>query len=270
MGSFDVACSVSRITINPGDPVAYFPLEPYKYAYEIEAANNMLIYPWCYYVPITLPIFGEYFDYGYIDEIEKNNSKTAIKAIEKHFKESIRCVVGGEGELPCPGMFVHRDIYQTLVDNQIDDWGKTELKDDDGYGKPSRKLLSKRYNDVREALKKRKAIPKKLDHKDKWKSEFDIPMADYKIDEVEREFGFRDFKTFQKIYRPYIHRGWLRNQLIDFLYFNYSLNYANVHFFPAQNGYQSGNHYGNIIVHQKAVEILSRKIEEIEKYKNEE
>ena len=97
MGSFDVACSVSRITINGGDPVAYFPLEKYKYCYDPAAPNNMLIYPWCYYVPVSLPIFGEYFDYGFIDEIEENAS---TKALEKHFKCTIKNIVGAEGHCP--------------------------------------------------------------------------------------------------------------------------------------------------------------------------
>lgn len=262
MGSFDVACSVSRITINPGMPVAYFPLELYKYAYDPRAENNTLIYPWCYYVPVSLPIFGEYYDYGYIDQIEENAS---TKVIEKHFGRSIKGVCGGDGQLPCPGMFVHRDIYQAMVDNQVDCWGKTKLVDGDEYGKPSRAKLGARYNALRDALiairdtEKQKRSAKK---EDKWK--FDTAMTNFRLYDLEQKFGFREFETFMKIYKPIIQRGWLKKQFADFLYFNISLGYANVHYFPAANGCQWGNHYGNRIVHQKALDILNEAIVTIE------
>lgn len=261
MGSFDVACSISRITINPGDPVAYFPLELYKYAYDPGAANNTLIYPWCYYVPVSLPIFGEYFDYGYIDQIEKNAS---TKAVEKHFKCPIEVVVGAQGQSPCAGMFVHREIYQVMVDNQIDCWGKTKLVDD-GYGLPSRINLKKTYDalqtclvKIRDDEKDRKAAKKE----DKWR--FGSAISSFELHDAEQKFGFREFDTFMKIYKPLVQRGWLKKQFADFMYFNISLNYANVHWFPAANGHQCGNHYGNRIVHQKTLEILNKKIKEDE------
>ena len=103
MGSFSVACSVSRITICPGDPTVYMPLEIYKYPYKIEAHNNMLIYPWCYYVPLTLPIFGEYADYGYINCIEKNEN---IRVIEKYFKCSVDDIVDNRGKFSSIVMFI--------------------------------------------------------------------------------------------------------------------------------------------------------------------
>ena len=262
MGSFDVACSVSRITISGGDPVAYFPLELYKYAYDPRAENNTLIYPWCYYVPVCLPIFGEYFDYGFIDGIEENSS---TKAVEKHFKKPIKNIVGSEGNAPCAGMFVLREIYQTMVDNQISDGGNTETKDE-GYGRSSRKKLNKLYDAIRDALRKQKDEEEKrkaAKDKDKW--QFGGAMENIQLYEAVQRGGFREFETFMKIYLPFYQRGWLKKQLADFMFFNISLNYANVHYFPAANGWQWGNHYGNRIVHQKALDILNKKIEESEK-----
>ena len=255
MGSFNVACSVSRITICPGTPVAYVPLELYKYAYDPALANNTLIYPWCYYVPASLPIFGEYFDYGYIDEIKKD---AGTKAVEKHFNCPIEVVVGAQGQAPCPGMFVHRQIYDCLVHNRIDEWGQTKTNDE-GYGLSSRGGLNKKYDALRKILIKvrdKKQQRKAAKDKDKWK--FDTAIENFEMYEAVQKFGFREFETFMTIYQPLIQRGWLKKQFADFMFFNCSLNYANVHFFPAANGYQFGNHYGNRIVHEKAVNILDK------------
>ena len=121
MGSFDVACSVSRLTIHCGDPVAYIPMQPSKYQeYKITDSNSNLIYPWCYYVPVGLPIFGKYYDYGYIDEIEENE---ATKSLCETLGCDIQTIVGEEGDLPCSGMFVHREVYDALITEMYDVWG---------------------------------------------------------------------------------------------------------------------------------------------------
>lgn len=249
MGSFNVACSVSRISINFGDPVAYFPLEPYEFAEKIETANNLLIYPWCYYVPISLPIFGEYADYGYIDAIEKSEN---IKIVEKYFKKPIGEILGEDGNPAYPGMFVHRDIYQCLIDNQVNEWGKTPKKNDFGYC--SRDFLNKKY----------KECQLKLIKISKSKKDLEIAMASFEFSR-ENYFNFNEYETFNKVYRPVIQKGKLRKQLVDFILFGHSLSYANVHYFPAANGYQCGNHYGNKILHEKTIEILKKKIREEEK-----
>lgn len=87
----------------------------------------------------------------------------------------------------------------------------------------------------------------------------------FKLLEAIERFGFREFDTFMKIYTPFVQRGWLKKQIADFLFFNISLGYANVHYFPAQNGYQFGNHYGNRILHAKALDILNKTIKQDEK-----
>lgn len=261
MGSFNVACSVSRITICPGMPVAYFPLKLYKYCYDPAAENNLLIYPWCYYEPVSLPIFGEYFDYGFIDSIEKNAS---TKALEKHYKCPIEVIVGAEGHSPLAGMFVHRDVYQCLVDNQIDEWGETKLvDDDDSYGLKSRKFYADKFNEIQKYLLKIRDVErqrKAAKKEDKWR--FEATFESMQLQEVLNWFYFDTFETFGAIHKSIVQRGWMKDRFIDFVLFNHSLGYANVHYFPAANGYQFGNHYGNRIVHQKAVEILNQTIKE--------
>lgn len=94
MGCFNVACSISNLSIGAGTEVAFFPLWPNKYTKEhlVEPTSN-LIYPYCYYNPLTLPIFGQYDDYGSVENIVEDDN---TKAIEKFFnisiKEFIECV----------------------------------------------------------------------------------------------------------------------------------------------------------------------------------
>jgi hypothetical protein len=75
MGSFNVACSVSHMSISPGMPIAYIPLEPNRFVPKIEENPiRFMIYPGDFYIPATLPIFGEYGDYGQIANIEESDN----------------------------------------------------------------------------------------------------------------------------------------------------------------------------------------------------
>lgn len=242
MGSFNVACTVSRISLCPGMPIAYFPLKPYRYA--PKNPHHLLIYPWAIYEPLTLPIFGEYDDYGHIDVQRDEN----VRIIENHFKLSIDQITGTKQmsmhEIFCHGMFVHRDIYQHMIDNQIDDFGKTK-----GHFVESRNNLNKSYRICRKLLYARGT---------------NDYMTALNLHSV---FEFSEEKYLEELYHPCIIRGRLRKPLVDFWLFQTSMGYANVHFAPAQNGYQCGNPYGNIKLHQKIVEILDKKIKENEEDK---
>lgn len=74
MGSWSVSCGISNITITSGKKCVLLPLKENNGS---ETRN---------WQPATLPIFGEYNDYGGIEEIEKDDN-TAL--IEKHFGVSI-------------------------------------------------------------------------------------------------------------------------------------------------------------------------------------
>jgi len=87
MGSFNVACSISNLSIGPGDPIAFFPLVPNTYprnsrVHELAPQSN-LIYSNCLFNPLCLPIFGEYDDYGGVGSIEENAN---TKALEQFFQ----------------------------------------------------------------------------------------------------------------------------------------------------------------------------------------
>ena len=72
MGSWSVYCGISQIAITAGQECVFLPLKK-------NARGNSYL-P---YIPATLPIFGEYDDYGGIENIIKDDN---TKFIEKHFK----------------------------------------------------------------------------------------------------------------------------------------------------------------------------------------
>jgi hypothetical protein len=94
MGCFNVACSVSNLSIGAGTRVAFVPLWPNVYPKDgvhILQPQASLIYSHCFYYPVCLPIFGEYDDYGGVENIEKDAN---VELIEKHFGMPIELFVG--------------------------------------------------------------------------------------------------------------------------------------------------------------------------------
>ena len=94
MGCFNVACSVSNLSIHSGDRVVFIPLIPKhwnirrypRHKHHLVGTHSHLTYPNCYFNPLTFPIKGEYDDYGSLENIY-NDANT--KAIEKFFEMKI-------------------------------------------------------------------------------------------------------------------------------------------------------------------------------------
>jgi len=124
MGSFNVACSISSLSIGCGDKVRFIPLRPTSRSgrekNHVVGVNTSLIYSDCYFTPLCLPIIGTYNDYGSLDNIEENDN---TKAIEKFFDMGIGDFIAeitdgcssSEKLEYISGMFVLEDIYQKLV-----------------------------------------------------------------------------------------------------------------------------------------------------------
>jgi len=94
MGCYNVACSVSNLSIGAGTKLAFIPLWPNQRSLQgphILYPNTDLIYSHCIYYPVSLPIFGEYDDYGGVENIETDKNTDRI---EKIFKMSIQKFVG--------------------------------------------------------------------------------------------------------------------------------------------------------------------------------
>lgn len=129
MGSFNVACSISNLSLSAGTKVVFYPLLPKHFGRgeTMLESGKYLLYQNCYYEPFSLPIKGVYNDYGSIGDIEEDDNTKAIEAffgisIEKFVRQIGReCPEGIEGDGKAviyenlSGMFVHRAIFEELV-----------------------------------------------------------------------------------------------------------------------------------------------------------
>lgn len=131
MGSFNVSCGVSRLSIGPGTPMVLIPLVPVDTKWSDRYVGAFVVSnegPRAANVPFTLPIFGEYNDYGTLENVEEDEN---TEAIEKFFGCSIGDFVdhvcrpwdadskiGNENMPKKPlGMFVHRKVYDWMANN---------------------------------------------------------------------------------------------------------------------------------------------------------
>lgn len=117
MGCWSVYCGLSNITITAGHKCVLLPLK-----------KNNRYEGYLPYLPATLPIFGEYDDYGGIENIEQNEN---TEFIEKHFDCTIEefCVyftnndkapenlLNNEEIKKWKYMFIDRNIYDFLSTN---------------------------------------------------------------------------------------------------------------------------------------------------------
>lgn len=91
MGSFDVSCSVSNLSITPGTKCLLLPLMRNGWHFpESESLGSMFIGDGpnasYFFSPLSCPIVGVYDDYGRIGNIQKNKT---TEVLEKYFEISI-------------------------------------------------------------------------------------------------------------------------------------------------------------------------------------
>jgi hypothetical protein len=141
MGSFNVACGVSRISMGGGRRAVLVPLLREKTYRDFHGSGGAMIISndgiSHTYSPFALPIFGEYNDYGVLDNIEENVN---TKAIEKYYGCSIERFVeyicrpwdnrDKEKQKTFPdnpySMFVHRDVYNNLSRKIYSEYGELD------------------------------------------------------------------------------------------------------------------------------------------------
>jgi len=145
MGSFNVSCGVSMMSIDPGDQCAFIPLTKTKHSDDIRAGAYYVSNdgPIGRYHPIALPIFGEYNSYGTLENIAEDCN---TKAIEKLYGCSIldfvqymchsrHSDVKNNEKMPKEpfGMFVKREVYDALAKSPLTEYGEKEnaFKDSD-------------------------------------------------------------------------------------------------------------------------------------------
>lgn len=149
MGSWSVYCGLSRISITSGNKCVLLPIKKARLGEYLP------------YMPACLPIFGEYDDYGGIENIEKNAN---TELIERYFNCTIEdfcqyftrgCIRDDEDDFPAHLKQVKelKDWTFMFIDRQVYDFLSTfSTKGHDGkghleYGNPKvLELLGFTYN----------------------------------------------------------------------------------------------------------------------------
>lgn len=270
MGSFNVACSISNLSLNCGDPAVYIPLEVHEYPGGIGDGDHTLIYPHCFYSPVTLPLFGKYDDYGRLDLEEDDNLNLVIDFFKISDKDDIFNFKVKEFK---SGMFIHRKIFDVLSSIYYNDWsGKKDTGD-------NREECS--YESQREYLKE--AIEDEVQSKELWK-DFDWESTSEAMKEVYKEdpsigkffkmytyweraairgksyFCYDEYKTFNTVYQPQILEGKFKKELTLFNAFKRGMFGTNTFFFPAMNGCQFGNPFMSKLLYETALKISKETI----------
>ncbi len=261
MGSFDVACAASNITINCGDPIVFLPLEVNRYANKLGDGSHHLIYAWCYYNPVCLPIFGTYDDYGRIGKIKRDLNVDVVENFFNGQKIEDLCDPMGCNIPPiASGMFIHEPIFNAVKKlSRLDEFGEEHGM---SYGGPDdmQDALNKTYNDFVVAIRKAEEL------EGMFRRDLKIRSRDllYISSEDHNAFNFRNFATMQEMYRPHILGEKLKEAMKDFVMFDYGFGSTNNIYFPTQNGWQHGNHYASHELYEAGLELLNEKFKERE------
>ncbi|MFW5847896.1 MAG: hypothetical protein ACOCVF_03170 [bacterium] len=130
MGSWSVYCGISKITISSGDNCVLLPIKPSR-------KNGFNTY--LPYLPTTLPIFGEYNDYGGLENIKKDEN---TKLIEEYFNipisEFVELFTTNNKNIPdnhelkdWKYMFIDYEVYSFMISHI-----NNEHKGDIEFGNP--------------------------------------------------------------------------------------------------------------------------------------
>lgn len=116
MGCFNLKCAISNKTIQYGDKVAVLPLIKNEYRSDIK--DSIMIYHNDKFNFATLPVFGEYDEYGGIENIESspglkdmlNDSNEDVNLDPKDNDELINRILNKQ-----PLMHIKRELYDYLM-----------------------------------------------------------------------------------------------------------------------------------------------------------
>lgn len=102
MGSFNVACGISNISINEGSPVGFLLMSKTQPGQIVRGADHskgyaFQVHPHAQYTPFLPMVFGTYDDYGNVADVEETRTSKIIEAIFKRPIETvIRCITENE------------------------------------------------------------------------------------------------------------------------------------------------------------------------------
>jgi hypothetical protein len=127
MGSFNVSCGFSNVSIDWGDRTTLFVMRPKGSFNPYHNTTNIVTNHGCHglMLPLLLPIHGTYADYGVIDDIEETvYTKYLEKRMGMSIEEIAESVARGEDADnnlhnildPCAGMFVLTHFFDNARD----------------------------------------------------------------------------------------------------------------------------------------------------------
>ena len=259
MGSFNVACSISNLTINVGDETYYIPLLEPKYPEKVYIGNAFLLYGECFYQPATLPLLGVYDDYGYVTDVEDGEHSEmlaeffGIDRIEQLINDEESKKLKGISS----GMYVLKPIYDAISENVVDDLGNSVLASIiSAFGKFQKKVDDKKRK-IEEYTKNAEEAKTEEDKKG-W----------LQLKAVEETlFGtfdgyhpFRNYTLFNEIYQDKFFEEYMRDKLLKFIMFESGMAACNQFYFPARNGYQFGNADMDLKLAKAVVEVANKRI----------
>lgn len=271
MGCFNVACTVSNLSIGHGDEVVFIPLKAEE---DYESSNNlnerltndhMLIYSDCLYKPTMLPIKGEYNDYGSIENIIRDEN---VIHLEKVYGISIEKIIDILTDFDSidlekennkidslktmSGMFVHRKIYNSLITmkHNSEDVNLVDLMNGDTFIKNS--------NEIYDSIQIKNILEKKPKYKDMIKEE---PILNMLVSSSIRKLYNNEWEEFGENYPILMFTEGENKKLFDnlliFQYFSNSMYSVNSYYSPAMNGEQHGNRKASKFLYEESINIMN-------------
>lgn len=106
MGCWNETCAITNLPIRAGDPAVAVLLKKHD-------AAHIGIYPDDLYSPQGLPLFGEYNDYGNLEQIQTHPWNQEFLSNKTETETSLSELPAAQ---PCqPIMFLHREIYNKII-----------------------------------------------------------------------------------------------------------------------------------------------------------
>jgi hypothetical protein len=120
MGSWNGTCGISKMPIQYGDRVKLVLLKPTKHYRNVSTGSGF-----CnasdMYTPISLPITGEYNDYGCIENIDEQPELfdliiEALRIPDRNDIEDIIAGISNEELVDISYMLIHESVYNIMID----------------------------------------------------------------------------------------------------------------------------------------------------------
>lgn len=115
MGCWNETCGLTNLPIRSGEPVAAIALQLSKKAVSNTYRESAWIYPDDHYTPVGFPVFGEYDDYGNVQNVRTHPWNQELLQIAGTPEQGSHNLQNTDFQQPV--MFMHKEIYQKVIDH---------------------------------------------------------------------------------------------------------------------------------------------------------